>query len=207
MEIKLINFEGLISEVSKAANKMYALRYEMSNGGNLSARIPKTNYMIVKGTDVSFEEVGESTLVISDFEGNIIDGSVKPSKESLLHGALYEALPDIGAIMHCHSPYATAWADSNDELHFSTHHAQMKLGYCPVLDTKSYVVPAEYFSMIIDQFRTHKEMKSFILRGHGQLTVAKTMREATYLAELVEETAQISILSHLIRIDKNPEFP
>ena len=100
------------------------------------------------------------------------------------------------AIMHCHSPYATAWADKHETLDFSTHHSEMKLGgNVPVFDTHSYAVPKEYFPMILEEFRKNKEMNAFLLRGHGQVTVAGTMREAAYLAELVEETAQISLLA------------
>lgn len=204
---------GLISEYADlvdvlvlAARKMYSFRYEMSDGGNLSVRIPEKDWMIVKGTNVAFDEVDASNLVITDFAGKVIDGKLKPSKEALLHGALYQALPQVNAIMHCHSPYATAWASDHDCLGFSTHHARMKLGSCPVVDTHSYVVPQEYFPTILDLFRENENMKAFILRAHGQVTLGSTMRDAVYLAELVEETAQISVLSEAMKchVQKDP---
>ena len=87
-------------------------------------------------------------------------------------------------------------ADKHETLDFSTRHSEMKLGgNVPVFDTHSYAVPKEYFPMILEEFRKNKEMNAFLLRGHGQVTVAGTMREAAYLAELVEETAQISLLA------------
>jgi L-ribulose-5-phosphate 4-epimerase len=193
----LFEYSDLVDAIILAARKMYNFRYEMSDGGNLSMRIPGKDWMIVKGTNIAFDEVDFTSLVVTDFEGNLIDGSLKPSKESLLHGALYKALPQINAIMHCHSPYATAWAKDHDSLEFSTHHARMKLGFCPVFDTFSYVVPREYFETIVDSFHENENMKAFLLRGHGQVTVGKTMRESSYLAELIEETAQISILSRV----------
>ncbi|WP_320129637.1 class II aldolase/adducin family protein [uncultured Sphaerochaeta sp.] len=192
-------YTDLVDSLILAARKMYSFRYEMSDGGNLSMRVPGKDWMIVKGTNVAFDELDISSLVVTDFEGNVIDGNCKPSKESLLHGALYNALPQVNAIMHCHSPYATAWAAAHDSLEFSTHHAREKLSYCPVVDTHSYVVPKEYFTTIVDLFHENEKMKSFILRGHGQVTVGKTMRDAVYLAELVEETAQISVLSQAMK--------
>ena len=159
-------------------------------------RVPGHDWMLVKVTDVAFDEVCADTIVVTDFDGNLIEGNRKPSKEALLHGALYRELPEVCAIMHCHSPYATAWADKHETLDFSTHHSEMKLGgNVPVFDTHSYAVPKEYFPMILEEFRKNKEMNAFLLRGHGQVTVAGTMREAAYLAELVEETAQISLLA------------
>ncbi|MCC8060630.1 MAG: class II aldolase/adducin family protein [Clostridiales bacterium] len=189
-------YGGLIEEIKKAAVKFYRLRYQMSNGGNLSVRIPGKDWMLVKGTDVAFDEVDAATLVVTDFDGTVVAGNRKPSKEALLHGAIYRANPSAGAIMHCHSPYATAWAATHDALEFSTHHSKMKLGGCvPVFDTHSYAVPKEYFPMILKAFADNPEMNAFLLRAHGQVTTAKTMREAAYLAELVEETAQICLLA------------
>jgi L-ribulose-5-phosphate 4-epimerase len=195
----ICQYRDLVDSVILAARKMYSFRYEMSDGGNLSMRVPGKNWMIVKGTNIAFDEVAIASLVVTDFDGNIVDGSLHPSKESLLHGAIYKALPQVNAIMHCHSPYATAWATDHDTLEFSTHHAREKLGFCPVLDTHSYVVPREFFPVIIDLFQENDKMKAFILRGHGQVTVGKTMRDATYLAELLEETTQISILSRVMK--------
>lgn len=193
--MKYLEYMDLVGEVKKAAVKFYNLRYQMSNGGNLSVRIPGKEWMLVKGTDVAFDEVGPETLVITDFDGNVIEGTIKPSKEALLHGAIYKAVPWAGAIMHCHSPYATAWAANHDCLEFSTHHSEMKLGGAvPVFDTHSYAVPKECFPMILKAFSDNPKTNAFLLRAHGQVTVGKDMREAAYLAELVEETAQIARL-------------
>lgn len=186
----------LIREIQDAARKFYNLRYQMSNGGNLSIRIPGKDWMLVKGTNIAFDEIEPETLVITDFDGNVIEGTVKPSKEALLHGVLYREMDWVRAIMHCHSPYAAAWAARNDLLEFSTHHSRMKLNeMVPVLDSHSYAVPREFFPTILAAFHDNPGMNSFLLRAHGQVTLGKNMREAVHLAELVEETAMISILS------------
>lgn len=198
--MKYLEYEGLVQELVRAAKKFYELRYQMSNGGNLSVRVPGHDWMLVKGTDVAFDEVTAETLVLSDFDGNIIEGDIRPSKEALLHGAIYREVKGAEAIMHCHSPYATAWAADHDDLEFATHHSGMKLGgRVPVFDTHSYAVPREYFPMILDAFRENSDMNAFLLRGHGQVTVAGSMRQAAYLAELVEETAMIDSIAASIK--------
>lgn len=197
--MKLAGYESLVKEIEDTAQKFYAFRYQMSNGGNLSVRIPDKNWMIVKGTDVAFDEVGPDTLVIMDFDGNVIEGGLKPSKEALLHGAIYKEKREVNAIMHCHSPFATAWAANHEGLTFATHHSDMKLfGKVPVFDTHSYVVPREYFGKILEFFSENPKANSFLLRGHGQVTLGADMREAAHLAELVEETAQIAIFSQRV---------
>ena len=188
----------LCRELSMEARRFYRLKYQMSNGGNLSARLPGREAMLVKATDVDFSRVAPDTLALTDLEGKLLEGEVRPSKEALLHGTLYAAFPEVGAIMHCHSPWATAWAAKHDSLLFSTHHSRLKLkGYCPVFDTESYVVPQTFFPQIIREIREHPGMNSFLLRGHGQMTLGKDIREAAALAELVEETAQIALLARL----------
>ena len=184
--------QGLLLE----AHKFYTLKHQMSDGGNLSVRIPGTQYMIVKGSNVDFGSLSMDTLCVADFEGQCVQGQVKPSKESLLHGAMYHTFAQIGAIMHCHSPWATAWAANHDALLFATHHARLKLGgYCPVLDTNSYVVPKEKFADIFETIQQHPQMKAFLLRGHGQVAFSADMRDAAMTAELVEETAMTARLS------------
>lgn len=191
-------YKTLSWEIEKTAVKFYNLKLQMSNGGNLSVRIPGKEWMMVKGTDVAFDEVTQGTLVITDFDGNVIEGTMKPSKEALLHGTIYKERPDVNAIMHCHSLYATAWAAKHEELEFATHHSRLKLqGKVPVFDTHSYAVPKEYFPVIIGFLTEHEKSNAFLLRAHGQVTLGKDMRGAAYLAELVEETARIALLADL----------
>ena len=197
MSLREQNLE-LADEILVTAHKFYSLRYQMSDGGNLSVLIPGTAFMLVKGTNMDFGSLDMEALVVADFDGRLVEGSIAPSKESRLHGAIYRAFPDVGAIMHCHSPWATAWAAHHEALEFSTHHARIKLGgHCPVIDTQSYAVKEEHFDRIISMMRQHARMKAFLLRGHGQVAWGNNMREAAMTAELIEETAQIARLSLL----------
>lgn len=110
---------------NRRLTNFYQLRYQMSNGGNLSMRAPGHDWMLVKATDVAFDEVCADTIVVTDFDGNLIEGNRKPSKEALLHGAIYRGAPG-GVRDHAlPSPYATAWADKHETLDFSTHHSEI----------------------------------------------------------------------------------
>lgn len=190
-------YRALAEDLLGEAHKFYSLKLQMSDGGNLSVRVPGTEYMIVKGSNVDFGSLSLDTLSVTDFYGKRVEG-VKPSKESLLHGAMYREFASIGGILHCHSPWATAWAARHETLLFSTHHARIKLGeFCPVFDTHSYVVPEDRFPDILEAMRQHPQMSAFLLRGHGQVAFGNTIRSAAMTAELVEETATIAQLSLL----------
>jgi L-ribulose-5-phosphate 4-epimerase len=192
--------EEIMRGLASAAKQFYSARLQTGNGGNLSARCPGKDWMIVKGTDIAFSEVSEQTLVVTDFDGKLISGSIKPSKEALLHGALYRRLPEAGAIMHCHSPWATGWASTGKALEFATYHSKLKLrGEVPVFDSGAYAVPEAFFPVILALFDQCPEAQAFLLKGHGQVTLGKNIREAAYNAELVEETAQIAVIGSLLR--------
>lgn len=192
--------QQLKNDLIESAHRFYNAKFQMSNGGNLSARIPGEEFMIVKATDVSFGQLSEETLVITDFDGNIVSGSLKPSKEALLHGALYKKVPWANAIMHCHSPWATGWAASNSQLEFSTYHSALKLrGPVPVFDTNSYAVPKECFPQILHHFDEYPEDRGFLLKGHGQVALGKTVLDAANNAELLEETAKIATIAKMAK--------
>lgn len=182
------------------AARMCSMRgLQTGNGGNLSARIPGEERMIVKVSEVSFPDCTEDTLVVADFDGNLIAGEGKPSRESLLHGALYRRLPRMQAVVHCHSPWATGWASTLRSLPFSTYHSEIKLkGEVQVFDTGSYAVTPSFFPKILAQFDTSPDLMAFLLKGHGQVALGRDIREATCTAELVEETAHIAILEKLL---------
>jgi len=192
--------EEIMQDLALMAKRFYDARFQAGNGGNLSARYPGKDWMIVKGTDIAFSDVSEKTLVIADLEGNVIGGSIKPSKEALLHAALYKQLPHVKAVMHCHSPWATGWASTGSPLEFATYHSALKLkGEVAVFDSGSYAVPPDFFPVILAHFNRFPEAMAFLLKGHGQVTVGKNIREAAYNAELVEETAQIAVIAKLLK--------
>ncbi len=79
-------------------------------GGNISARDPQSGYVVIKPSGVRYEVLKPEHMVIVDLNGNIVEGALKPSSDTASHLYIYRARPDIGGIVHTHSPYATAFA-------------------------------------------------------------------------------------------------
>lgn len=187
-------------DLIEAAARAYRRGIQTGNGGNLSARIPGKDLMVVKTSGISFIDCNESNLVVADFDGRLISGNGKPSREALLHGALYRHVPSIGGVVHCHAPWAICWSLSKRDLPLLTYHARMKLGG-PVktLDIDAPAVTSEAMPSVIALFREYPELSAFLLVAHGIVAVGKDVLEAEHAAELVEESAQIAWLSETAR--------
>src|SRR5919206_5233336 len=76
--------------------------------GNLSARVPGEDLMVIKASGVSFDDLTPDTMVVCDLHGQLVDGSLSPSSDAATHGYVYREMPSVGGVAHTHSAYATA---------------------------------------------------------------------------------------------------
>ena len=196
--------QKIMAAMTLAASRAYHRGLQTGSGGNLSARLPGTNLMIVKASGGSFADCDEhgAGWIVTDFDGNLAPGEKgKPTREALLHGFLYKILPAVNGIMHTHSPWSISWADAEDRLPCVTWHASLKFGCdeLPVADVRAAVVPKEDFGGIEKYFKANPKLPAFILKGHGIVAVGADIVEAEHTAELVEETAQVALFTKLAK--------
>lgn len=179
----------------QAAGRAYASGVQTGNGGNISVRIPGQDWMAVKASGTSFGNASQGVFTITDFDGKIVQGSLKPTRETVLHGSLYKRFPNIGAIVHTHSPYSISWSFTGKSLPLVTKQAELKLKHpVPVVGVQTPDVRAEDIPLIYDLLIKLPDLTAFILQGHGIVSVGKTAVEAEHNAEFVEETAKIAWL-------------
>src|SRR3990170_4127734 len=81
--------------------------------GNVSARDPQTGYVVIKPSGIRYKHLRPEQMVVVDLEGNIVEGELKPSSDTASHLYIYRQRPEVGGIVHTHSPYATAFAAVN----------------------------------------------------------------------------------------------
>ena len=188
----------------QAARRTYESGIQTGTGGNLSVRIPGEELMIVKPSGLSYGQCTEDNLCITDFDGNLVAGTLKPTRESTLHGNLYRRYPEIGGIVHVHSPYSIVNSLYYPEIALVTKHAELKLTYpIPVVDVETQGVTPEELPKVFAAVDGHPGLSAFILKGHGTVAFDKTAVKAGQIAELVEETAIIHWQSGLYQLLKN----
>ena len=186
--------------VAETAHRCSVQRLQTGDGGNLSARFGDDR-MIVLASRSAFCDCTEEDFIVTDLNGRPEQEGRRPSRESLLHGAIYARFPDIMAIVHCHSPFATAWASTMQPLPIATYHSALKLGgRLKVFDTGDYVVTEPEISRIVNSYPSDACVKGFLLRKHGVFAMGESIDLACCTMELIEETATIGILSKLLTL-------
>lgn len=191
--------QDLRQELTLAAQRLYTQGLQTNSGGNLSARIPDSDLMMIKPSGCAFANCTNDTWIITDFKGQVVEGTGIPSKEFSLHALIYLSLPKINAIVHCHAPWSVGWSNSREFLPTLTYTAKHKFGCrIPILDINGYYVPKNELRKIEKLFQRNPNLPAFILANHGAVAVGKNVKSAHQMIELVEETAQIACIQEMV---------
>lgn len=189
----------LAEELVEASKRAYTRGIQTGSGGNVSARIPGTETMLVKASGGSLGDCTPEGFLITDFDGNLIEGIGKPTREALLHGYIYRLKPEVNAVVHVHAPYAIGWSSSKKDLPLVTWHAKLKIpGAIPTLDVHAAMVRPEDVPLVEKMFTENPDTPAFLLADHGIVAMGKNPLVAEHNAELIEETAQVAILGKLV---------
>lgn len=189
----------IADELVVACKRAYNRGIQTGSGGNVSARIPGKELMLVKESGSSLGDSTAEGFVITDFDGNIVEGAGKPTREVFLHGLLYKLCPEVNAVVHFHAPYSIGWASTGKYLPRVTWHSKLKIpSDIPVIDIPSAMVRREDSPLIEDILRNNPKLPGFILVDHGIVAMDKDPLNALHNAELIEETAKIALLKAVI---------
>jgi L-ribulose-5-phosphate 4-epimerase len=193
----------LADELVFVCKRAYTRGIQTGSGGNVSARIPGKNEMLVKASGSSFGDSAPDGFVVTDFDGNYVSGSGKPTREAVLHGYLYALSQNICAVIHVHALYSIIWSHAHDILPRVTWHSKLKIPCdIPVLDVPAPMVRKEDFPLIKRVFENFPDIPGFILKDHGIVTFDRNAVNAEHTAELIEETAHIAFFEELSRQQK-----
>ncbi len=181
----------------KAARRAYDIRLQSGDGGNLSVRIAGKELILIKASGYSFGDMGDENIVLVDFNGNIVSGNKKPSREILTHVAIYRQREDVTAIFHSHSPWSVALSQNVTFLPPVSLPLEMKIGSVPVLNIGESHADGDVADAVQLLLKENLGIKAFIQSRHGIFSLTEDIIKAEHNAELVEEAAQIALLSKI----------
>lgn len=175
--------------IIETGKRMISARLTTGTGGNLSLFNREVGLIAIKPSGVPFQSMRPEDIVILNPAGKIIDGHLKPSSETLFHLAIYQARPDISAVLHSHQVYATTIACLGIELppvHYLVGYSGDKVPLAPYATFGTQALSDNILSVL-------GKYKACLLENHGLLTLGNTLEEAFNVAEELELVAQIYV--------------
>jgi L-ribulose-5-phosphate 4-epimerase len=176
--------------------------------GNVSAADRELGVFAIKPSGVPYDELSPEKMVIVDFDGNTVEGSHRPSSDTKTHAVLYKNWPKIGGIVHTHSTFATAWAQSQRCIPiFGTTHADhltTDIPCAPPMSDEMIQGDYEYQTgfQIIDLFNelglSYEEVEMVLVGNHAPFTWGKTADKAVYNSAVLESVAHMAYLTEQI---------
>ena len=186
--------------------------------GNVSGIDRDTGYFVIKPSGVDYDkltpELRPEDMVVMDLEGNRIEGTLNPSSDTPTHLELYKKYPEIGGVVHTHSPEATSWAQAGRDIPlYGTTHADYFYGPIPCARSLTpEEIGGEYERntglVIIETFEQRglnpMHTPGVLCTNHGPFTWGKDAAEAVHNAVVLEEVARMAIRTELLNPQVQP---
>ena len=188
------------AEIDRVRTEVAALHAELVRyglvvwtGGNVSARVPGTEYFVIKPSGMSYDDLAPENMILCDLAGNIVAGTAgsdrSPSSDTAAHAYVYREMPEVGGVVHTHSPYAVAWAARGEEI---------PCVITGMADEFGGPIPVGPFAVIgddaigrgiVDTLRGHRS-RAVLMQNHGPFTIGVTAKDAVKAAILCEDVAR-----------------
>ena len=207
------NFDQIKESCYQANMQLPDLELVMFTFGNVSVVDKEQGVFAIKPSGVPYTQLKPEDIVIVDFDANIVEGEKRPSSDTKTHAVLYKNWGEIGSIVHTHSTYATAWAQSQKDIPIlgTTHadHTTENIPCAPVMSDEMIQGDYEYQTglQILDHFQAkslnYQEVEMVLISNHAPFTWGKTPEKAVYNSAVLEEIARMAYLTLQI----NPTAP
>ncbi len=182
--------------------------------GNVSGIDREKGLFVIKPSGVEYDELKPSDMVVLDLQGNQIEGDMNPSSDTKTHMVLYNAFPQIGGIVHTHSPYAVGWAQAGEDLPcYGTTHADYFYGSIPCARHLTQEELDEDYELntgitIVETFKERgldpKAVPAVLCFSHGPFTWGKDPAQAVYHSVVLEECAKMGIFTKMVNPNAAP---
>lgn len=206
-------YEHIREEAYQANMELPRLGLVLYTFGNVSAADRGMGVFAIKPSGVPYAELRPDTMVIIDFEGRTVEGTLRPSSDTLTHAVLYRHWEKIGGIVHTHSTYATAWAQSQRDIPiYGTTHADHNTVDIPCAPPMSdemirgnyeYETGFQILNCFTEKGLSYEEVEMILVGNHAPFTWGKTAAKAVYNSAVLEQLAQLALLTEQL----NPAAP
>jgi L-ribulose-5-phosphate 4-epimerase len=186
-----------VAEVRADVARLHAelVRYGLVvwTGGNVSGRVPGADLFVIKPSGVSYDELSPENMIVCDLDGVPVpgtDGSERsPSSDTAAHAYVYRNLPEVGGVVHTHSPYAVAWAARGEEIPCVITGMADEFGGPIPVGPFAIIGDDSIGRGIVETLRGHRS-RAVLMQNHGPFTIGVSARDAVKAAVMCEDAAR-----------------
>jgi L-ribulose-5-phosphate 4-epimerase len=182
--------EKLREEVARLHQELPKNNLVAWTSGNVSARDPETGLVVIKPSGVKYEDLTAETMVVVDLDGNVVEGSYKPSSDTASHCYLYRHMPEVNGVVHTHSRYATAFAILGREIPCVTTAMGDEFGG-PIPCGGFALIGGEAIGEKAYEVLRDSRSPACLLQNHGVFAVGDSAEAAVKAAVMTEDNAAI----------------
>ena len=157
--------------------------------GNVSARVPGRELLVIKPSGVSYDELTPESMVVTDFEGRLVEGDHAPSSDTAAHAYVYKHLPEVNGQVHTHSTYATAWAARGEPIPCVLTMMGDEFGGEIPVGPFALIGDDSIGRGIVETLQRHRST-AVLMQNHGVFTIGRSAKAAVKSAVLCEEVAR-----------------
>jgi L-ribulose-5-phosphate 4-epimerase len=201
-------YQDIRQAAYEANMQLPALGLVIFTFGNVSAADRQQGVFAIKPSGVPYAELTPEKMVIVDFDGKTVTGQLRPSSDTLTHAVLYKHWEHIGGIVHTHSTYATAWAQSQRDIPiYGTTHADHNTVDIPcarpmpdemIAGDYEYQTGFQIMNTLSERGLSYADIEMILVGNHAPFTWAATPAKAVYNSAVLESVAQMAYLTELI---------
>lgn len=180
-------------EVARLHGELVRYGLVVWTAGNVSGRVPGADLFVIKPSGVSCDDLTAEDMILCDLDGNPVPGSPgghrSPSSDTAAHAYIYRNMPEVGGVVHTHSPYAVAWAARGEEIPCVTTGMADEFGGPVPVGPFAVIGDDSIGRGIVETLRGHRS-RAVLMQGHGPFTIGVTARDAVKAAVMCEDAAR-----------------
>lgn len=181
------------ADVSALHSELVRYGLVVWTGGNISGRVPGADLFVIKPSGVSYDDLAPENMILCNLDGSVVEGTPgsdrSPSSDTAAHAYVYRNMPEVGGVVHTHSPYAVAWAAVGEPIPCVT---------TAMADEFGGEIPVGPFAIIGDdsigrgivETLSGSRSRAVLMQNHGPFTIGKDARDAVKAAVMVEDVAK-----------------
>ena len=171
--------------------------------GNVSEVDREAGLIVIKPSGVDYDKLTPENMVVTDLDGNIVEGDLNPSSDLPTHVELYKAWPEVGGIVHTHSTEAVGWAQAGRDIPCARSLTAAEVDTAYEKETGTVIIE-EFTNRGLDPVA----VPGIVVRNHGPFTWGKNPEQAVYHAVVLEEVAKMNRLTEQInpRVEPAPKY-